>query len=47
MLRRKVSRCDPMIGAEANPPVDRPNLSKGLFAGSMPEDWLWLMPETY
>jgi NADPH-dependent 2,4-dienoyl-CoA reductase/sulfur reductase-like enzyme/nitrite reductase/ring-hydroxylating ferredoxin subunit len=36
-----------LISAEANSPVDRPNLSKDYLAGSMPEDWLWLMPETY
>ena len=48
MLRREGYRgAITMIGAEANPPVDRPNLSKDYLAGSMPEDWLWLMPEAY
>lgn len=48
MLRREGYRgAITMIGAEANPPVDRPNLSKEYLAGSMPEDWLWLMPEAY
>ncbi len=48
MLRREGYRGTiTMIGAEPNPPVDRPNLSKEYLAGSMPEDWLWLMPEAY
>ncbi|MBI5041377.1 MAG: FAD-dependent oxidoreductase, partial [Gammaproteobacteria bacterium] len=48
MLRREGYRgAITLIGAEANSPVDRPNLSKDYLAGSMPEDWLWLMPETY
>jgi apoptosis-inducing factor 3 len=48
MLRREGYRgAITLIGAEPNPPVDRPNLSKEYLAGSMPEDWLWLMPEAY
>jgi NADPH-dependent 2,4-dienoyl-CoA reductase/sulfur reductase-like enzyme/nitrite reductase/ring-hydroxylating ferredoxin subunit len=48
MLRRQGYRgAITMIGAEPNLPVDRPNLSKEYLAGGMPEDWLWLMPETY
>lgn len=48
MLRREGYRgAITLIGAEPNPPVDRPNLSKEYLAGNMPEDWLWLMPETY
>lgn len=48
MLRREGYRgAITLIGAEANPPVDRPNLSKDYLAGSMPEDWLWLMPAAY
>jgi NADPH-dependent 2,4-dienoyl-CoA reductase/sulfur reductase-like enzyme/nitrite reductase/ring-hydroxylating ferredoxin subunit len=48
MLRREGYRgAITMIGAEPNPPVDRPNLSKEYLAGGMPEDWLWLMPEAY
>ena len=48
MLRREGYRgAITLVSAEANSPVDRPNLSKDYLAGSMPEDWLWLMPETY
>lgn len=48
MLRREGYRGPiTLIGAEAHNPVDRPNLSKEYLAGGMPEDWLWLMPETY
>jgi len=48
MLRREGYRgAITMIGAEPNPPVDRPNLSKEYLAGGMPEDWLWLLPEAY
>jgi len=48
MLRREGYRGTiTLIGAEPNPPVDRPNLSKEYLAGSMPEDWLWVMPEAY
>lgn len=28
-----------IVGAEASPPVDRPNLSKDYLAGSAPEEW--------
>ena len=34
-----------MISAEADPPVDRPNLSKDFLAGSAPADWMPLRPE--
>lgn len=48
MLRREGYRgAITLVSAEANPPVDRPNLSKDYLAGGMPEDWLWLMPEDY
>ncbi|MFA7387352.1 MAG: FAD-dependent oxidoreductase [Thiohalobacteraceae bacterium] len=48
MLRREGYRGPiTLVGAEANGPVDRPNLSKDYLAGDMPEDWLWLMPDTY
>jgi apoptosis-inducing factor 3 len=37
-----------LIGAEATPPVDRPNLSKDYLAGKAPEEWLPLRtPEFY
>ncbi len=48
MLRREGYRgAITLVGADPNPPVDRPNLSKDYLAGGMPEDWLWLMPETF
>ncbi len=48
MLRREGYRgAITLIGAEANLPVDRPNLSKDYLAGGMPEDWLWLMSAAY
>jgi NADPH-dependent 2,4-dienoyl-CoA reductase/sulfur reductase-like enzyme/nitrite reductase/ring-hydroxylating ferredoxin subunit len=31
-----------LIGAEATPPVDRPNLSKDYLAGKAPEEWMTL-----
>jgi NADPH-dependent 2,4-dienoyl-CoA reductase/sulfur reductase-like enzyme/nitrite reductase/ring-hydroxylating ferredoxin subunit len=31
-----------MLSADADPPCDRPNLSKDYLAGSAPEEWLWL-----
>jgi NADPH-dependent 2,4-dienoyl-CoA reductase/sulfur reductase-like enzyme/nitrite reductase/ring-hydroxylating ferredoxin subunit len=36
-----------MLSAEADPPVDRPNLSKDYLAGSAPEDWMPLRPDTF
>jgi NADPH-dependent 2,4-dienoyl-CoA reductase/sulfur reductase-like enzyme/nitrite reductase/ring-hydroxylating ferredoxin subunit len=36
-----------MLSADADPPVDRPNLSKDYLAGSAPEDWMPLQPDTY
>ena len=31
-----------MLSADADPPCDRPNLSKDYLAGNAPEEWLWL-----
>jgi 3-phenylpropionate/trans-cinnamate dioxygenase ferredoxin reductase subunit len=36
-----------LLGAEASPPLDRPNLSKDYLAGNAPDDWLPLRPESY
>ena len=36
-----------MISSEAAPPVDRPNLSKDYLAGSAPEEWVPLRPESF
>jgi NADPH-dependent 2,4-dienoyl-CoA reductase/sulfur reductase-like enzyme/nitrite reductase/ring-hydroxylating ferredoxin subunit len=36
-----------MLSQDAAPPVDRPNLSKDYLAGSAPEDWLPLRPDTF
>ena len=37
-----------LISAEADPPVDRPNLSKDYLAGEAQDDWIPLWPsETY
>jgi len=36
-----------MLSSEAAPPVDRPNLSKDYLAGSAPEDWIPLRPESF
>jgi NADPH-dependent 2,4-dienoyl-CoA reductase/sulfur reductase-like enzyme/nitrite reductase/ring-hydroxylating ferredoxin subunit len=36
-----------ILSHDATPPVDRPNLSKDYLAGSAPEDWLPLRPESY
>ncbi len=36
-----------MLSDDTAPPVDRPNLSKDYLAGSAPEDWLPLRPESF
>ncbi len=36
-----------LIGREATPPVDRPNLSKDYLAGKAPEDWIPLRPSEF
>ena len=48
MLRRQDYRGSiVMLSNEAAAPVDRPNLSKDYLAGSAPEDWLPLRPESF
>jgi apoptosis-inducing factor 3 len=36
-----------MLSADADPPIDRPNLSKDYLAGSAPEDWMPLQPDDF
>src|SRR5262249_8347003 len=36
-----------MLSSDSAPPVDRPNLSKDYLAGSAPEDWVPLRPDTF
>jgi NADPH-dependent 2,4-dienoyl-CoA reductase/sulfur reductase-like enzyme/nitrite reductase/ring-hydroxylating ferredoxin subunit len=48
MLRRQeFSGSIVMLSNDAAPPVDRPNLSKDYLAGSAPEDWLPLRPDSF
>jgi NADPH-dependent 2,4-dienoyl-CoA reductase/sulfur reductase-like enzyme/nitrite reductase/ring-hydroxylating ferredoxin subunit len=48
MLRRQEYRGSiVMLSSETAPPVDRPNLSKDYLAGSAPEDWLPLRPDSF
>ena len=48
MLRRQEYRGSiVMLSNDAAPPVDRPNLSKDYLAGSAPEDWLPLRPDSF
>jgi NADPH-dependent 2,4-dienoyl-CoA reductase/sulfur reductase-like enzyme/nitrite reductase/ring-hydroxylating ferredoxin subunit len=48
MLRRQeFSGSIVMLSHENAPPVDRPNLSKDYLAGSAPEDWLPLRPDSF
>jgi len=36
-----------MLSSDPAPPVDRPNLSKDYLAGSAPEDWIPLRPDSF
>jgi NADPH-dependent 2,4-dienoyl-CoA reductase/sulfur reductase-like enzyme/nitrite reductase/ring-hydroxylating ferredoxin subunit len=48
MLRRQEFRGGiVMLSNDVAPPVDRPNLSKDYLAGSAPEDWLRLRPDSF
>ena len=48
MLRRSgYSGTLTMLSDDADPPVDRPNLSKDYLAGSAPEDWMPLQPPSF
>ena len=48
MLRRRNYRGSiVMLSNDAAPPVDRPNLSKDYLAGTAPEDWLPLRPDSF
>jgi NADPH-dependent 2,4-dienoyl-CoA reductase/sulfur reductase-like enzyme/nitrite reductase/ring-hydroxylating ferredoxin subunit len=48
MLRRKGYEGPlTMIGADGDPPVDRPNLSKDFLAGTAGEDWIPLRPSDW
>ncbi len=48
MLRRQeFSGSIVMLSSDTAPPVDRPNLSKDYLAGSAPEDWLPLRPDSF
>jgi len=48
MLRRLDYQGDiVMVSEDAAPPVDRPNLSKDYLAGSAPEEWVPLRPDSY
>jgi apoptosis-inducing factor 3 len=42
LRRRGFSGDLTILSADADPPCDRPNLSKDYLAGSAPEEWLWL-----
>jgi NADPH-dependent 2,4-dienoyl-CoA reductase/sulfur reductase-like enzyme/nitrite reductase/ring-hydroxylating ferredoxin subunit len=48
MLRRQEYRGSiAILSNDVAPPVDRPNLSKDYLAGSAPEDWLPLRPDSF
>ena len=48
MLRRREFRGSiVMLSSDAAAPVDRPNLSKDYLAGSAPEEWIALSPDSF
>ena len=48
MLRRRAYQGSiVMLSSEAAPPVDRPNLSKDYLAGTAPEEWVPLRPDSF
>ena len=48
MLRRQDYQGEiVMLSDDAAPPVDRPNLSKDYLAGSAPEEWVPLQPDSF
>jgi len=48
MLRREGYQGElTMLSADADPPVDRPNLSKDFLAGNAPPDWMPLRPDDF
>jgi NADPH-dependent 2,4-dienoyl-CoA reductase/sulfur reductase-like enzyme/nitrite reductase/ring-hydroxylating ferredoxin subunit len=47
LRRREFGGSIVMLSSDTAPPVDRPNLSKDYLAGSAPEDWLPLRPDSY
>ncbi len=48
MLRRRgYDGALAIVSADADPPCDRPNLSKDFLAGQAPDDWMPLRPESW
>ena len=47
LRRRNYGGSIVMLSNDSAPPVDRPNLSKDYLAGSAPEDWLPLRPDSF